>query len=121
MIAWRTRSAGLAAGFNKTHIGERAEPHVAGAVIQPKAVDPGSRTAWPDLQIQTGAVVVQSDLGERADFCFGELLDEASHKIPFVGNPLSTASIRLMREITTVFRAIWTLWKGILQIVFPAK
>jgi hypothetical protein len=42
-------------------------------------------------------------------------------KSTFVGYPLSTASIGLMSENAGVFRAIWTLWKGILQIVFPAK
>ena len=78
-------SVGLVARLDEAHVGERAEPHVAGAVIQSKAVDPGSRAAWPDLQIQPGAVMKQTGLGERADLCFGELLDKASHEIPLVG------------------------------------
>jgi hypothetical protein len=35
--------------------------------------------AWPDLQIQTSAIVIKSDIGESADFLFGELLNQASH------------------------------------------
>jgi hypothetical protein len=82
----RTRSAGLLPSFNEAHVGERAETHVARVAIQSEAVNPGPRTARLYLQIQTGAVVMQANLRERAHLCFGELLDEARHENPPVGH-----------------------------------
>ena len=37
------------------------------------------------LQIKAGAVVMQADLGERANLCFGELLNKSRHENPLVG------------------------------------
>ena len=48
---------------------------LARTAFQPKSVNPGPRAAWFDLQIETGAVVMQANLGEGADLCFSELLD----------------------------------------------
>jgi hypothetical protein len=83
----RTRSAGLLSGFNEAHVGQCAETHVTRAAVQSKTVNPRSRAAWPYLQIETGAVVMQADFGERADPCFGDLLNEACHEIPLWAIP----------------------------------
>jgi len=93
---------------------------LARTAIQPKSVNPGPRAAWFDLQIETGAVVMQANLGEGADLCFSELLDEACHvKSPCGPYPRSTASIRLTARFATLFRAIWTLWKRFLPALPP--
>jgi len=81
VVYQRTRRAGLVSGFDETHVGERAEPHVACAAIQPVSVNPGSCSTRPDLQIQTAAIMMQAGLGERTDLCFGELLDKSRHEI----------------------------------------
>ena len=57
------RGAGLLPSFDEAHIGECAEPHIARSAVQPKAEDPGPCSARPGLQIETGAVVMQADLG----------------------------------------------------------
>ena len=67
IIHQRTRSGGLVPRFDKAHVGKRAESHVARAVIQSETIDPRPRSAWPDLQIQTGTVVMQANLSERAE------------------------------------------------------
>src|SRR6516225_4046772 len=79
-----TRRAGLVSSFDKAHVGKRAEPHVARAAIQSKSVNPGPRAAWFNLQIEAGAVVMQAGR-ERADLCFGELLNRACHEKSPVG------------------------------------
>src|SRR6516164_7944032 len=79
VIHQSARSTGFVPSFDQTHSGERAEAHVACALVQCVAINPGSCTAWPYLQIETGTVGMQADLGERADLCFGELLDKSRH------------------------------------------
>src|SRR6516225_6263598 len=121
VVHQRTRSAGLLPGFNEAHVGERAEPHVTRAAVQRKSVNPGSRPARLDLQVKTGAVGMQFDVSERADLCFSEFLNKARHeKSPCGPYPRSSASIRLTLKIATLFRAIWTLWKGFLSRRYPS-
>ena len=84
VIHQRTCRAGLVSSFDKAHVGKRAEPHVARAAIQPKSVNPGPRAAWFNWQIEAGAVVMQAGR-ERADLCFGELLNKACHEKSPVG------------------------------------
>jgi hypothetical protein len=53
--------------------------------VQPESVDPRPETAGPDLQMETGAIVMQYDRSECANFSFGELVYEACHKNLLVG------------------------------------
>src|SRR5215471_3957569 len=113
-------SGGLLPSLYQAHVSKSAEPHIACAAIQPEPVYPRPSTAWADLQIETSTTRMQADLGERPNFCFGELLDEARHeKFPCGPYPRSTASIHFAQIFATMFRAIWTLWKEFLQAPSP--
>jgi len=62
VVHQRTRRASLASSLDEAHIGERAEPYVARAVIQPVSVNPGSCSTRPDLQTQTAAIICRPTL-----------------------------------------------------------
>ena len=65
---------------------------------------------------------MQADLGQGADLCFGELLNEARREKSLCGPyPRSTASIRFTLRFAMMFRAVWTLWKRFLQALPPAN
>src|SRR5262249_76693 len=78
-------SGSLLPSLYEAHVSKRTEPHIACAAIQPEAVYPRPSAAWSDLLIETGTIGMQADFGERPNFCFGELLDEARHENPPVG------------------------------------
>ena len=81
---WRFGATGIVACVRVCS--ECAEAHIACAAIQSKTINPGARTVRPYLQIETGAIVMQADLSERADLCFGELLNKPRHEKSPVGD-----------------------------------